>query len=72
MKYIDQITEIFVNVDDFYTQFKKEIKKHQLSTTKKQRNRKFTMSDCEIMTIMILFHLSNQKNMKHFYLFYVG
>jgi hypothetical protein len=71
MKYIDQITEIFVNVDDFYTQFKKEIKKHQLSTTKKQRNRKFTMSASEIMTIMILFHLSNQKNMKHFYLFYV-
>ena len=37
MKYIDQITEIFVNVDDFYTQFKKEIKKHQLSTTKKTK-----------------------------------
>ena len=37
MKDIDQITEIFVNVDDFYTQFKKEIKKHQLSTTKKTK-----------------------------------
>jgi hypothetical protein len=71
MKYTDQITEIFVNVDNFYSQFKKEIKKHQLSTTKKQRNRKFTMSASEVMTIMILFHLSNQKNIKHFYLFYI-
>jgi hypothetical protein len=71
MKYIDQITEIFVNVDDFYTQFNKEIIKHQLSTTKKQRNRKFTMSASEVITILILFHLSNQKNLKHFYLFYV-
>ena len=66
MKYTDQITEIFVNVDNFYSQFKKEIKKHQLSTTKKQRNRKFTMSASEVMSIMILFHLSNQKNIKHF------
>ena len=71
MKYVDQITEIFVNVDDFYTQFTKEIRKHQLSATKKQRNRKFTMSASEVITILILFHLSNQKNLKHFYLFYV-
>ena len=71
MKYVDQITEIFVNVDDFYTQFNKEIIKHQLSATKKQRNRKFTMSASEVITILILFHLSNQKNLKHFYLFYV-
>jgi hypothetical protein len=71
MKYIDQITEIYVNVDDFFVQFNNEIKKHQLSTGKKQRNRTFLMSPSEVMTIMILFHLSNNKNIKHFYLFYV-
>ena len=51
---------------------RKRSKNTNYQLQKKQRNRKFTMSDCEIMTIMILFHLSNQKNMKHFYLFYVG
>jgi len=29
------------------------------------------MSKIEVITIMVLFHLSNHKNMKHFYLFYV-
>lgn len=72
MKYIDQITKIFVSIDDFHTQFSHEIKKYQLSSTKKQqRNRSGLMTDSEVMTIMVLFHLSNNKNIKHFYLFYV-
>ena len=71
MKYIDQITEIFVSIDDFYCKFNHEIKKHQLSTSEKQRNRSYRMSASEVMTIMVLFHLSNNKNIKHFYLFYV-
>jgi hypothetical protein len=71
MKYIDQITEIFISIDDFFTQFSHEIKKYQLSTNKNQRNRSSIMSASEVMTIMVLFHLSNHKNMKHFYLFYV-
>ena len=71
MKYIDKITEIYVSIDDFYTQFSQEIKKYQLTTNKKQRNRQSIMSASEVMTIMVLFHLSNHKNMKHFYLFYV-
>ncbi len=71
MKYIDQITEIFVSIDDFYSQFSYEIKKHQLTSVKKQRNRDSLMSPSEVMTILVLFHLSNNKNMKHFYLFYV-
>jgi hypothetical protein len=71
MKYIDQITEIFVSIDDFYSQFSYEIKKYQLTSVKKQRSRDSLMSPAEVMTIMVLFHLSNNKNMKHFYLFYV-
>lgn len=71
MKHIDQITEIFVSIDDFHTQFNNEIKKYQLSLTKKQRNRSGLMTPGEVMTIMVLFHLSNNKNMKHFYLFYI-
>ena len=71
MKYIDQITEIFVSIDDFYNKFNHEIKKYQLSNNKKCRNRSFFMKPSEVMTIMVLFHLSNHKNMKNFYLFYI-
>jgi hypothetical protein len=38
---------------------------------KKKRNRAFKMSQSEIMTISILYHLSGFKNFKHFYIFYV-
>jgi len=71
MKYLNQITEIFVSIDDFYNQFSHEIKKYQLANSKKKRNKASIMSASEVMTIMVLFHLSNHKNMKHFYLFYV-
>ena len=71
MKYADQITEIFVSIDDFHKQFSHVIKKFQLSKAKNIRNRSFTMSISEVMTIMVLFHLSGFRNLKHFYLFYV-
>lgn len=71
MQYLNNLTEIFVSIDDFYQKFTKEMAKHQLSDMKKKRNRAFTMSSSEVMTILVLFHLSNFKDMKHFYLFYV-
>jgi Transposase DDE domain len=30
------------------------------------------MTNCEVMTILVLFHAMGYKNLKHFYLFYVG
>jgi len=71
MHYLAHITEIFVSIDDFYLKFKKEMEKHQLADFTKKRNRKFVMSPSEVMTIMVIFHLSNFKDMKHFYLIYV-
>jgi hypothetical protein len=71
MHYLAQITEIFVSIDDFYLKFNKEMEKHQLADINKKRNRAFTMSPSEVMTIIVLFHLSNFKDMKHFYLIYV-
>jgi len=65
------INEIFVSMDDFYLQFTKEMAKHQLADITKKRNRAYRMSPSEVMTIMVLFHLSNFKDIKHFYLFYV-
>jgi hypothetical protein len=71
MHYLAQITEIFVLIDDFYLKFKKEMEKHQLADLNKKRNKPSVMSPSEVMTIMVLFHLSNFKDMKHFYLVYV-
>lgn len=71
MHYLAHITEIYVSIDDFYLQFIKEMEKHQLRDVNKKRNRAFTMSSSEVMTIMVLFHLSNFKDIKHFYLIYV-
>lgn len=67
----DKITEIFCSIDDFCLVFEPELQKRQLSTGKKTRKRKFTMSMSEIVTITVLFHLSDMRTFKHFYLFYV-
>ncbi len=67
----DKITTIFCSIDDFCLVFEPELKKKQLSTGKKTRNRKFKMSTSEILTITVLFHLSGFRNFKHFYSFYV-
>jgi len=67
----DKITTIFCSIDDFCLVFEPALKKKQLSTGKKTRNRKFKMSISEILTITVLFHLSGFRTFKHFYLFYV-
>ena len=58
-------------VDEFLKEYDSVIKSHSLDegAPKKRRNRKFTMSNSEIMTILILFHSSSFRNLKHFYLF---
>lgn len=71
MKYQNIVTDIFVSIDDFCIQFEHELRKFQLPADPKQRNRSFTMSQSEVMTILVLFHLSQHKNLKHFYLFYI-
>jgi hypothetical protein len=66
----DKITEIFVEVDDFCQKFQKSIleaKKLALESKKKARNRASQMSDSEIITIMIVFHLGAHRCFKHYY-----
>ncbi|MDR3141172.1 MAG: IS982 family transposase [Tannerellaceae bacterium] len=60
--------------DDFCREFSKEIKKRQMppNDDKRHRNRSFTMSDAEIITIVICFHCGSFRNLKSFYLFYIG
>ena len=70
----DKITEIFCISDDFCKEFNEEIKKHRLSACcgKKRRNRICTMSDSEIITVLLCFHFGSFRNFKHYYLHYVG
>ncbi|MDR0545105.1 MAG: transposase [Odoribacteraceae bacterium] len=64
------VVEIFYHVDEFCKQFDNAEEGHLLksSSKKKTRNRKFTMSDSEVMTILILFHLSHYRELKAFYI----
>ncbi|MBQ9254066.1 MAG: IS982 family transposase, partial [Bacteroidales bacterium] len=56
---IDKNTEIFYIVDEFLKIFYQYVEKHHISYKKsKRRNRKYRMSDSEIITILILYHLS--------------
>lgn len=69
----DKITEIFFYTDEFCKEFYKVMDGHQLpeETAKKKRNKPCKLSDSEVITIMIAFHLEGYRNLKHFYLNYV-
>jgi Transposase DDE domain len=69
----DKVTEIFVKVDDFCNEFELEFKKQALAVADgtKKRNRKATLTDSEIITILIAFHGGQFRNFKHFYNGYV-
>jgi hypothetical protein len=68
-----KIIEIFYLVDEFCKEFELAKEGHILSekTSVKRRNRKFTMSDSEVITIVIPFHLKKYRCLKHFYTMYV-
>lgn len=70
----DQFTEIFFYIDEFCKEFEHEFQKCCLSDNKKrtykQRAPKMTYS--EVMTILVSFHLSGAKCLKHYYINYVN
>lgn len=69
----DKVTEIFFYVDEFCIEWYKAIAGYQLpkETLKSKRNKPCRMSDSEVITIMILFHLSHYRNIKNFYIKHV-
>jgi hypothetical protein len=69
----DKVIEIFCVIDDFCKEINQIIDKSALvaNTKKKKRNRKSKMSDSEVITIMLLFHLKGYRCLKHFYLNHV-
>ena len=69
----DKIIEIFCEIDDFMLEYDAVVEKAGIKTNKsvKLRKRKFKMSDSEVMTIMVIFHLKSYRSLKHFYCDYV-
>lgn len=63
-----KITEIFCMADDFCKYFNETVKKHTLEDGKKHRNKPNRLSDAEIITILVIFHMGGYKCLKHFYI----
>ena len=71
MKDTDIIT-LFCAFDDFYSHFDHFLNSCGLPDGKiTKRNRPSRLSQSEVMTIVVLFHMSNYRHFKHFYLTYV-
>lgn len=68
---MEKIDEIYCDVDDFCNVFIPEWEKVLIESGKRKRRRQGRMSSAEIMTIIILFHRSNYRDFKNFYLCYV-
>ena len=68
----DKITEIFFMADNFCQLYDRFIKINGLARKRDKSKRKYhrgsTLSDAEVITIMILFHLCGYKCLKHFYI----
>ena len=63
----NKITEIFCAVDEFYKEFDKQIDKKSLMSSdgKVRRYRKDSLSDSEMMTILIVFQLIQSLTHQH-------
>jgi hypothetical protein len=63
------IVEIYYIADEFSKTFDRAMEAGYLKNSdgKRQRKRKFTMSDSEVITILTLFHLKQFRNLKAFY-----
>src|SRR5690606_715483 len=68
----DKVAEIFVTVDDFCLLFEQPITQYMLSEDSlvKRRNRKASLCDSEIISILIAFHSGGFRNFKFFYVQY--
>lgn len=59
--------ELFCSVDDFCQRFEPLWERQQLASGERKRRRSRSLSNSEIMTILIAFHGSHHRNFKHFY-----
>ena len=66
-----KLIEIFCHVDDFNQLFIRELQTHQLGDGSRKRIKPSKLSESEVMTIVIYFHLMRYRDFKHYYLFHV-
>ena len=68
-----KVTELFCIIDEFCKLFEAENAGKLLLADDgtRHRRRKASLSDSEIMTILLLFHFGSFRNFKHYYLFYI-
>ena len=64
----DKITEIFYITDEFCKNFKNSIEAHLVGNKPKKQP---IMTESEVITLMILFHMGSFKTLKDFYICYV-
>ncbi|WP_435273829.1 IS982 family transposase [Psychrobium sp. nBUS_13] len=68
---MDKLVEIFCDVDDFCEVFIPQWEKQLLSDGTRKRQRKGRMATSEVMTIVILFHMSNHRDFKNYYIGFI-
>lgn len=61
------LVELFCDVDDFCQVFEPQWQKQLIEDGKRQRRRQSRMTLSEIMTIIIGFHMSHQRDFKNYY-----
>jgi hypothetical protein len=64
----DKITEIFYITDEFCKNFKNSIEAHLIGNKPKKQP---IMTESEVITLMILFHMGSFRTLKDFYICYV-
>ena len=69
---MDKLVEIFCDVDDFCKVFIPQWELQQLADGTRKRQRKGRMTPSEIMSIIILFHMSHHRDFKNYYIGYIS
>jgi hypothetical protein len=65
------LLEMFCEIDDFWKKCRPAWQQKLLMSGEQQRERATHLTMSEIMTIVILFHQSNYRTFKHFYMYHV-
>ena len=68
-----KVTKLFCIIDEFCKHFNAENAGNLLEDNSgvKRRRRQASLSDSEIMTILLYFHFGTFRNFKHYYLFFI-
>jgi len=66
-----KLIEIFCHIDDLNEVFIKELQIRQLTDGSRRRIKPSSVSESEVMTIVIYFHIMRYRDFRHYYLFHV-